>query len=491
MEEKEPVDLKTKVRRLPHKPGVYLMKDRFGQVLYVGKAKDLKKRVSTYFQPSRRYTVAQPKVQAMVALIHTFDTILVRSEAEALLLEGKLIKEYKPRYNTVFTDDKRFLLVRIDRSGKLPRFRFSRNRREDGSVYFGPFAQSGMVRKTLHQMRRKFGILLSDTHPIEVEPGVFKLYDDVRGEIYGHPNLVTREDYLERVEEASTFLEGKSREWLSELEKAMFEAAEKQDFEKAAELRDAVNALKATISKTRKFTRNHPDKLEELGNASERLTEALGLRRTPQQIECFDISHISGSFTVASMVHFREGRPDKGQYRRFKIRSFEGNDDFRAMEEVVGRRYGRLAKEGKPFPDLVVIDGGLGQVHAALKAFMILDVEPPPLIGLAKKLETVVFADGRPDLNLSHHDDALRLLQRLRDEAHRFANSFNAELRSRKLRESILDDFAGLGPKRRELILEHFGSIEKLKAAEPEDIEKVDGFGAVMAEKLYQFLKGV
>ena len=486
--ENETVDLKTKVRRLPHKPGVYLMKDRLGQVLYVGKAKDLKKRVSTYFQPSRRFSVAQPKIQTMISLIHTFDTILVRSEAEALLLEGKLIKQYKPRYNTDFTDDKRFLLVRIDTSGKLPRFRFTRNRREDGSVYFGPFAQSGMIRKTLNQMRKKFGILLGDTHPIEVEDGVFKLYDDIRSEIYGHPNTVTCEEYLQRVEEASTFLEGKSKEWLQELEKEMFAAAEAHEFERAAELRDAVNALKASISKTRKFTRNHPDKLENINLGADRLAKAIGLRRMPETIECFDISHISGSFTVASMVHFREGRPDKGQYRRFKIRSFEGNDDFAAMEEVVGRRYGRLAKEGKPFPDLVVIDGGLGQVHAALKAFMILDVEPPPLIGLAKKMETIVFGDGRPDLNLSHHDSALRLLQRLRDEAHRFANTFNADLRSRKLRESILDDFVGLGEKRRQALLEHFGSIEKLKAADPEAISQVEGFGPKMADKLYAFL---
>ena len=467
------------------------MKDRFGQVLYVGKAKDLKKRVSTYFQPSRRFSIAQPKVQAMISLIHTFDFILVRSEAEALLLEGKLIKEYKPRYNTDFTDDKRFLMVRIDASGKLPRFRFSRNKREDGSVYFGPFAQSGMVRKTLNQMRQKFGILLGDAHPIEVEPGVFKLYDDIRGEIYGHSNLVTKDAYLERVAEASQFLEGRSREWLKELEKEMYAAAEAQKFEKAAELRDAVNALKATVSKTRKFTHNHPDRGENLALGVHRLAQELGLKRRPELIECFDISHISGSFTVASMVHFRDGKPDKSQYRRFKIRSFEGNDDFRAMEEVVGRRYARLAREGRPMPDLVVIDGGQGQVHAALKAFMMVDLEPPPLIGLAKKLETIVFGDGRPDLNLSHHDPALRLLQRLRDEAHRFANTFNAELRSRKLRESVLDDFVGLGQKRRDILLQHFGSIEKLKAAEPEDIEKVEGFGAVMAEKLYQFLQGL
>jgi excinuclease ABC subunit C len=205
-------------------------------------------------------------------------------------------------------------------------------------------------------------------------------------------------------------------------------------------------------------------------------------------MECFDISHISGTFVVASMVRFVDGRPDRAGYRRFQIKTFIGNDDFRAMEEVVGRRYRRLRDEGRPFPDLVVIDGGRGQVAAALKAFLSLELSPPPLVGLAKKRETVIFPDARPPLNLPLHDRGLQLLQRLRDEAHRFANTYNADLRSRKIRESVLDDFAGLGPVRRAALLARFGGIERLRAASLPALTEVDGFGPKLAAGLHAFL---
>ena len=206
-------------------------------------------------------------------------------------------------------------------------------------------------------------------------------------------------------------------------------------------------------------------------------------------MECFDISHISGTYVVASMVRFAAGRPDRDQYRRFQIKSFVGNDDFRAMEEVVGRRYRRMDAEGKPFPDLVVIDGGHGQVGSALKAFIALDLQPPPLVGLAKREETIVFSDERPPLKLPLSHPGLQLLQRLRDEAHRFANTYNADLRSRKIRESVLDDMVGLGPVRRAALLERFGSIEKLRAATESEIREVTGFGPRLASELRAFLR--
>lgn len=479
--------LKAKVRQITHKPGVYLMKDRFGGVLYVGKAKDLKKRVTTYFQPSRKLQVAQPKVAAMLDLIHDVETIEVRSETEALLLEGKLIKEYRPRYNTDFTDNKQFLLVRVDLQNTLPRFRLTRNRTEDKSRYFGPFAHSGLLRRTLAEMRRQFGILLGDAKPEEIEPGLWRLYGDARAEIYGQTEDVTTEQYRQRVEEACVFLDGKSREWLAELKDKMAEAAATQRYERAAELRDIIEALEKTIEPSRRYTRV-PRLLAEVDAAApDSLAAVLGLSGTLSTLECFDISHISGSFSVASMVRFVDGKPDRAGYRRFKIRSFEGNDDFRAMEEVVGRRYRRLAEEGHAFPDLVVIDGGLGQVHAAQKAFLVLDLEPPPLIGLAKREETVVFPDGR-ELVLPRNDPALRLLQRLRDEAHRFANRFNADLRSKKIRESVLSDFAGLGPVRRQALMAHFGSLERLKQAREEELKAVEGIGPKLAAELRAFL---
>ncbi|HVU22932.1 MAG TPA: excinuclease ABC subunit UvrC [Opitutus sp.] len=485
----EPGNLKEKVRRLPDRPGVYLMKDRLGRIIYVGKAKSLKRRVSSYFQRGRARAALHPKIGALIGLIRDFDTIEVKSEPEALLLEGKLIKQWRPRYNTDFTDDKRFLLVRLDPREELPRFRLTRIKKDDRSRYFGPFAHSGLLRKTLAQMRRQFGILLADGMPQKLPDGAWQLYDDVREEIYGGANVISADEYRRRVDDAAAFLEGKSREWLGTLRAEMEAAAAKQEFEKAAELRDVVFALEETLRKTRRFERLDPTRPAADEEALRALAEALHLAQPPRTIECFDISHISGTFVVASMVHFADGRPDKDNYRRFQIKSFIGNDDFRAMEEVVGRRYRRLAAEHKPFPDLVVIDGGTGQVGAALKAFVGLDAMPPPLIGLAKKRETVIFPDGREPLNLPLNHPALNLLQRVRDEAHRFANTYNADLRSKKIRESVLDDFPGLGPVRRAALLTHFGGIDRLRAASAEEITAVEGFGGKLAGELHAFLR--
>lgn len=479
--------LKQKVRSLPDRPGVYLMKDRLGRILYVGKAKSLRRRVSSYFQRSRSRH-EHPKIRALVGLIADFDTVEVRSEPEALLLEGKLIKQWKPRYNTDFTDDKRFLLVRLDPSEELPRFGLVRFRKDDGARYFGPFAHSGPLRRTLAEMRRRYGILLGDGRPQRLPDGRWRLYDDVRRELYGFAGDITREEYRARLEQACAFLEGRSREWLEEARQAMRAAAERREFEKAASLRDLVTALEDTLRRTRSFERADPTAFRAREDAPAKLAGALGLSAPPRTLECFDISHISGTFVVASLVRFADGRPDKDQYRRFQIRSFIGNDDFRAMEEVVGRRYRRLRQEGRPFPDLVVIDGGRGQVAAALKAFAALEISPPPLIGLAKKRETIVFSDGRADLNLPLDHPGLRLLQRLRDEAHRFANTYSADLRSRKIRESILDDFPGLGPARRAALLERFGGIDRLREAPADAIREVPGFGPKLAAELHAFL---
>lgn len=463
------------------------MKDRLGKIIYVGKAKDLKRRVSSYFQPSRAM-VLHPKIRALVKMIRDFEIIEVKSEPESLLLEGRLIKQYRPKYNTDFTDDKRFLLVRVDETREIPGFGLVRFKRDDRARYFGPFAHSGHLRRTLAEMRRRFGVILGDTHPERLDDGRFRLYDDVRQEIYGHANEVTLDEYRLRLDRACEFLEGKSREWLAELTEEMKRAAAEHNFEKAAEMRDVVFALEKTLSRTRKFVRT-PHTPTGDAEALDALRSALGAKELPRNIECFDISHISGTFVVASMVHFTNGRPDKNQYRRYRIKSFEGNDDFRSMEEVVGRRYRRLANEGKPFPELVVIDGGQGQVGAAIKAFLMLDLEPPPLIGLAKKRETIIFSDGREPLNLALTDPGLQLLQRVRDEAHRFANTYNADLRSKKIRESVLDGFSGLGRVRRAALMEHFGSFDRLKAASLDQLQEVDGIGPKIARELHTFLQ--
>ena len=483
--DREELSPKAKARRAPHTPGVYLMKDAAGLVVYVGKAKDLKKRLASYFVPRQRMT---PKVAAMMDTVADMEWHEVRSETEALLLEGKLIKRWRPRWNILFRDDKQFPQVRVDLADDLPKFRIVRARTTDACRYFGPFPHQQAVRRTLNEMRKKFGILLADSAPTAQPDGTWKLYDDARSEIQKHANVVTTEEYAARVTEACAFLEGKVESWGEQVEADMRKAAADRDYEKAASLRDLLDALKRTTEKARRFLRENPLPRRDEAGALTSLAAALGLERPPATAECFDISHISGTLAVASMVRFVDGQADKSGYRRFKIKSFEGNDDFRSMQEVVGRRYTRLHEEHRAFPELVIIDGGLGQVGAALAAFKEHDLVPPPLIGLAKREETIVFPDGR-ELKLPRHDVGLALLMRIRDEAHRFANDFNAELRSRKLRESLLDEMPGLGPKRKDALLEHFGSIQKLRKATAEEIAEVAGLSDKLAGEVKAYLE--
>jgi excinuclease ABC subunit C len=483
--DREELSPKAKARRAPHTPGVYLMKDPAGLVVYVGKAKDLKKRLASYFMPRQRMT---PKVAAMMDTVADLEWHEVRSETEALLLEGKLIKRWRPRWNILFRDDKQFPQIRVDLADPIPRFRIVRARTSDSARYFGPFPHQQAVRRTINEMRKKFGILLADAAPALLPDGRWRLYGDLRSQIQKFPNEVTSEEYGARVTAACAFLEGKAGEWAEQTESEMRAAAAARDYEKAAELRDLLDALRRTTEKSRRFLRENPLPRRDETGALDALAAALGLARPPATAECFDISHISGTLAVASMVRFVDGQADKTGYRRFKIKSFEGNDDFRSMEEVVGRRYTRLAEEGRSFPELVIIDGGLGQVGAALSAFRKAGLTPPPLIGLAKREETIVFPEGR-ELKLPRHDVGLALLMRIRDEAHRFANDFNAALRSRKLKESLLDEMPGLGPKRKEALLAAFGSIQKLRKATEAELAQIPGVSDKLAGEIVKFLE--
>lgn len=480
-----------KIQHLPHQPGVYIMRDQLGHVIYVGKAIDLKKRVSSYFYPSRKFKLelSQPKIASLISLIHDIEIIEVQSEAESLLLESKLIKQFKPKYNTSAKDDKRFLLIRVDIQNTLPQFRLVRNKTDAKSLYFGPFVDATSVRKTLSQLRLEFGILLGDTHPKLISENTYQLYDDVRSEIYGHSNEVSVNDYKTRVNAASHFLEGHTHTFEKEIEQKMFKASKNQDFEKAADLRDLLFAIRQTTAPHRKFLKDLPQEKDE--QILQKLSSTLKANLPFNRIECFDISHISGTFVVASLVSFLHGKPDKNNYRRYKIQTFIGNDDYKAMQEVVSRRYTRLSKETLTFPDLIVIDGGIGQVHAALKAFQHLNLTPPMIIGLAKKKETIIFADGREPLNLALNNPVLHLLQRIRDEAHRFANAFNADLRSKRLQESALDNFTGIGPVRKATLLRHFKNLGNLKKASIQDLAEVPGIGLKTAQDLHSFLQTI
>jgi excinuclease ABC subunit C len=526
---KEKPDLQKKVQDVPHKPGVYLMRDRFNRVIYVGKARDLRKRVSSYFLPSK-IAQADLKTRALLDATWDFETHVVRSEPESLLLEGKLIKEYRPRYNISFRDDKRFLLVKVDITEEWPRFRLARLKKDDGARYFGPYAHAGALRQTLNLMRKKFGVLtFGRGAPSERE---------LKSATYQVPmrlSEITGEQYRERVGQACDFLEGHSREMIVTLEQEMRKSAEEMDFEKAAELRNMIEDVRRTTRPTRRFTRHSlPSAIDPMADVQE-LAEALHLPQPPAVMECFDISNISTTHVVASMVCFRDGVPDKNCYRRYRVRTVQGQDDFASMAEVVRRRYSRILLEAREvnedaaefsqeatveglqrlqqktpnperrtpdlesdqansqsyvrLPDLIIVDGGKGQLSSACRELQRLGLHELPIIGLAKEREEIYRPGYALPLQLPLESGALRLLQRIRDEAHRFANAYHQLLLKKRVDESILDDCPGVSQNRKNLLLREFGSVNRLRRASVDEIAATEGIGPKLAEDVHRFLQ--
>jgi excinuclease ABC subunit C len=477
-----PEPLKARLPGVPNKPGVYLFRDRLGKVIYVGKARALRTRLRSYFQPSRSQTWDR-KFKALVDSIEDFEFHVVRNEPEALLLEGKLIKEFKPRYNVSFRDDKRFLLVKVDPREDWPRFRFARIKKDDGARYFGPYVHATALRKTVSFMRKKYGVLtFGRGAPTDRERKYTSFQVPARlGEC-------TPEQYREHVEAACAFLEGQHKEYLAEIEKEMQAAAAALEFEKAAELRDVLEGLQETVAvKTRKFARELPEAID-IPTELEELRGVLGLSSSPRVIEGFDISHISGTHSVGSMVRFKDARPDKDNYRHFRIKTVEGVDDFASIREIVGRRYRRILDEGGALPDAVLIDGGKGQLDFARAALIQLGLPSLPVFGLAKEHEEIVLPDRAEPIRLPDNSPASRLVRRIRDEAHRFAQKYHFQLRKQRIAESLLDDFPGLGAKKKQLLLQTFGSVKRLRAATVEEIAAVAGFGGKTAVELKRFL---
>ena len=479
---KEKPDFRKKAHDLPHKPGVYLMRDRFNRVIYVGKARDLHKRVGSYFMPSRQMS-ADAKTRALIDSIWEFEVHTVKSEPEALLLEGKLIKEFRPKYNISFRDDKHFLLVKVDVVEAWPRFRLTRNKKEDGARYFGPFAHSGALRKTLTFLRKKYGVLtFGRGTPTERE---------LKSSTYQVPMKladISEDQYRERVNQACEFLDGQSKEMLGLLENEMREAAAKLDFEKAAEIRNMLDDLRTTTKTMRRFTRHSlPSSIDPAADLVA-LADALQLPTPPQIMECFDISNISTTHIVASMVCFKNGVPDKNRYRRFRITTVKGQDDFASMAEVVRRRYSRLLGELSKLPNLIIVDGGKGQLGSACKELQQLGLSDLPIIGLAKEFEEI-HRPGRPlPLLLPEDSGALRLLQRIRDEAHRFANGYHQLLMKRRIGESILDDCPGVSENRKKALLRKFGSVARIRKAAIDEIAETEGISRNLAEQITIFL---
>ncbi len=530
----EKTDFRIKLRDVPHKPGVYLMRDRLHRVIYVGKARDLRKRVGQYFMASRKMT-ADLKTRALIDSIWDFEWHTVNSEPEALLLEGRLIKEFRPRYNISFRDDKRFLLVKVDMRDDWPRFRLTRLKTDEGARYFGPFANAGALRQTLTFMRKKFGVLtFGRGNPTERE---------LKSSTYQVPSklsALTSEQYRERVEQACEMLTGESKEALSHLEEEMKKAATALDFERAAELRNILKDLRETTKPMHRYTRSFGHRvgagIDPIADTIA-LAEELQLGTPIRRMECFDISNISSTHIVASMVCFIDGRPANHLYRRFRIRTVKGQNDFASMGEVVRRRYSRVLREAggradgldgldgphgphglhgpdgpglidysgeftqeepvealkrlplpSSLPDLVIVDGGKGQLSAACHELQRMGLHNLPIIGLAKEFEEI-YQPSHPDpLRLPPQSGALRLLQRIRDEAHRFANGYHQLLMKRRIAESLLDECPGVSQNRKQLLLLRFGSVTRLKKASESEIAATAGIGPKLAAQLVRFL---
>jgi excinuclease ABC subunit C len=602
--------IKNKLTNLPAKPGVYLFKNKSDKVIYVGKAKNLKNRVRSYFQNSLPF---DPKTKILIKNIADLDFIITDSEIEALILEANLIKEHKPRYNINLKDDKSFPYIRITKED-FPQVFPTRKIVRDGSTYLGPYTNVKDMRFALTTLKSLFTIrsckfdLNSDVVAKKKVPLCLEYYiKKCKGPCQGLQDIL---EYQKTIDKVKQFLKGKTDNLLSELKAEMISLSTKQKYEDAARVRDNIEALekyrnsqkvvmndyrdrdlfalaledddactvifkiregkivgrmhyylKGTLHKSKSdvlehfinqyynsteelpvelflpleiegrkiienwltgksgrnikiiiprigekkklmdmCTKNARYLLEELKlqkakadgaipYAVQSLQRDLKLAAPPRRIECFDISNIQGSDPVASMICFIDGRPKKSEYRKFKITGKETPDDFAMMREVITRRYTRILREKKPLPDLIVVDGGKGQLSSALTVLKKLKLGKQPLIGLAKRLEEI-FIPGLPDAQmLPKTSSSLKLLQNIRDEAHRFAITYHRTLRKKRTISSALDEIPGIGPNRRNQLLKIFGSVKAIRESNPDQIHKDSGIPLKLAELVHHTLQ--
>ena len=596
-----PDSVAAKLPHLPDGPGVYLWKGRDGATLYVGKAKRLRSRVRSYFSGDQLESV---KTRHLVNQIADLETIVVPSEAHALILEANLIKEYQPRFNIALRDDKSYPYIKVTVQEPFPRVYVTRRLEDDGAKYFGPYTDVGSMRRALNVVKKIFTVRSCNYDmPTQMPERPCLDYYIKRCKA---PCILaqTQHDYRSMIDEVVLFLSGRPDEVLKRVQERMQLAAEQLDFERAAELRDVMQHLERMeeptivmevegadrdvigyardgddacvtvlrirsgklLSREQRFLTNidgeddgdvmtmflagsyvgmqerarqvllpfdFPDRelieqslpdsriqipqrgprrelidlaeqnarhlLEELKLASSEAEERagdpvyelgreLGLQRLPRSLVCFDISTAQGTDTVGSCVWFENGRPKRAEYRKFRVKTVEGTDDFASMSEVVRRYFERRKNDEKPMPDLVVIDGGKGQLSAAHASLEELGLADRPLISLAKREEEIFIWGREEPLRLSRRSPGLRLLQQARDEAHRFAVTYNRKRRSMRTVTSELLKIRGIGPVKRRLLLKEFGSVQGVRDAGEEAISKLPGFNLDRARKLLESL---
>ena len=423
-----------KVRSFPTTPGVYLMKDAAGRVIYVGKAKNLRARAGSYFLKAAEL---DRRTADLVREIRDIDFLEAESEVDALLLESRLVKDVQPRFNSDLKDDKTFPYLQITTHEDFPRVEFTRTPRQKGVKLYGPFTSAGSLRGAIVVLQRIFKFRTC-TLDIEADDEQWRWFRPCLlasiGQCTAPCNLrITKDDYRKDINRLKTFLEGGKKRLLEEMRQDMLAASVALEFEKAARLRDEIRLLE-TLDQRGDLEENvqpevfHVDPRKGLAG----LEKVLGLKKPPRVIEGVDIAHLAGDETVASLVQFIDGLPFKPGYKRYRIKTVDGIDDFKSIHEVVSRRFARLVREGEPLPDIFLVDGGKGQLSAAIDALDALGIEPPCIISLAKR-EEEIFLPGRSEpLRLSRDSFSLRLLEYVRDEAHRFAQHYHHLLRGRR-----------------------------------------------------------
>ena len=474
--------LRERLKTVPNRPGCYMMRDSRGTIIYVGKAKNLRRRVLSYFRPGANHA---PKVRSMVHTVADLEFMTVKNDAEALLTEASLIKRFKPHFNILMRDDKRYLALRADPTLDFPMFTTCRIVRDDGAFYFGPFPSAPVVRAAKDFVEKHYGLRSCDALTPDADAHTHCLADVIRFCTAPCLGKIGAAEYRARFEEACAFLRGERPAVIAELAEAMQAAARKEDFAKAARLRDTIAALRE-MTKAH-FVRKTPSmRREDAQQGLAELAAALQLPAPPRVIECVDISNLFGTHSVASLVVAVDGLPNRRYYRHFRIETVEGADDPRSMAEIVRRRYGpdSTLTAKSPRADLFICDGGITQLRAARAAFAEIGVTDIPTVGLAERMEILVTDDARGDIFLPRDSQGLFVATRLRDEAHRFAITHHRHLRDRSIRESALDEVPGIGPAKKVALLKRFKSIYGIARASAEEIAAAAGVGRTTAEEV-------
>ena len=589
-----------KVSHLPTTPGVYLWRDKYQRIIYVGKAINLRNRVRSYVQQDVNRSV---KVTAMMRRAWDVETIQTKTEMEALILEATLIKEHHPKYNIMLRDDKTYPYVKVTVQEEYPRLFMTRRLERDGAKYFGPFTDVTAVHHVLRILRSYYPLRTCKSMKVE-RPCLQYHMHYCEGPCM---NYVTVESYRRYIDDIVALFEGKQVQVIQEITSKMEQASEDLEFELAAKYRDDLLSIQKVQEKQRMVTQrgdmdvlgmaidgpmaciqlffirsgrllgrenyfvqhegDSPElvmtefikqyyggstfipkelllpmdsvdrelfsewfssmkgqqvdvsvpqrgykkdlikmaeenaqnflaerrrqwqyTIDKAGGAVKKLAEVLDLPRLPERMECYDISHMQGAETVASMVVFEGGKPAKREYRRFKLKTVQGKpDDFASMAEIMERRYGN--EKDWPMPDLIIIDGGKGQLNAALPVIRAMGVTDVPVISLAKRIEEVFVEGESESIILEHHTPELQLLQQIRDEAHRFAITYHRRLRGKRNLESVLDHIEGIGPKRRKALYKHFGNLDAMRVAELGELESVEGMNKKAALAVYEFFR--